>query len=687
MNKTILAFILMITLTASQKKDIRELSSNNIKIEYNSLLHSKIINLNNSNELMNDFSPSEYIIVDGDILKNFNYENSEIIKTDSSRMLKISGISNSNKFKIRKTILAENISDFPNFILTKITYTNLSAQRITINEWVNNNYSIGTNGETEIPFWSYQSGTYPERPDWVLPIKEGFSQQNFMGMNASDYGGGTPVVDVWRKDVGIAIGHVEPTPKLVSLPVEMKSKSKVNIKLVQKQEIALESGESFQTYTTFVGIHNGDYFKTLSDYSKLMQKRGFNFREIPEESYEPIWCAWGYERNFKVEQVLNTLPKVKELGYEWAVLDDGWQTAEGDWFLNPEKFPNGDSDMKAFVDSIHSIGLKAKLWWTPLAVDPGTELFKNHEDWILLNENGKPQDITWWDSYYLCPAYQPVLEYTKEMVEKFLGEWRFDGLKIDGQHLNGTASCYNPKHKHDYPEQSVEGMVNFYKIIYETALNINPKAVVEICPCGTAYSYYMLPYVNQVVSSDPTSSWQIRLKGKTFKALIGPQAPYYGDHVELSDNKNDFASTVGIGGIVGTKFTWPVGAHKNKETGDVSLTSEKEIEWKKWVNIYKENMLSKGNYLGELYDIGFDKPETHVIKKDGAMFYSFYADEFAGEIELRGLDKNEDYEVTNYIDKKIIAQLPKGTSSIKVNFKKFLLIKVNKKNNHIRRLI
>lgn len=687
MNKTILAFILMITLTASQKKDIRELSSNNIKIEYNSLLHSKIINLNNSNELMNDFSPSEYIIVDGDILKNFNYENSEIIKTDSSRMLKISGISNSNKFKIRKTILAENISDFPNFILTKITYTNLSAQRITINEWVNNNYSIGTNGETEIPFWSYQSGTYPERPDWVLPIKEGFSQQNFMGMNASDYGGGTPVVDVWRKDVGIAIGHVEPTPKLVSLPVEMKSKSKVNIKLVQKQEIALEPGESFQTYTTFVGIHNGDYFKTLSDYSKLMQKRGFNFREIPEESYEPIWCAWGYERNFKVEQVLNTLPKVKELGYEWAVLDDGWQTAEGDWFLNPEKFPNGDSDMKAFVDSIHSIGLKAKLWWTPLAVDPGTELFKNHEDWILLNENGKPQDITWWDSYYLCPAYQPVLEYTKEMVEKFLGEWRFDGLKIDGQHLNGTASCYNPKHKHDYPEQSVEGMVNFYKIIYETALNINPKAVVEICPCGTAYSYYMLPYVNQVVSSDPTSSWQIRLKGKTFKALIGPQAPYYGDHVELSDNKNDFASTVGIGGIVGTKFTWPVGAHKNKETGDVSLTSEKEIEWKKWVNIYKENMLSKGNYLGELYDIGFDKPETHVIKKDGAMFYSFYADEFAGEIELRGLDKNEDYEVTNYIDKKIIAQLPKGTSSIKVNFKKFLLIKVNKKNNHIRRLI
>ena len=38
-------------------------------------------------------------------------------------------------------------------------------------------------------------------------------------MNDSDYGGGTPVVDVWRRDVGLAIGHVELLPKLVSLPV------------------------------------------------------------------------------------------------------------------------------------------------------------------------------------------------------------------------------------------------------------------------------------------------------------------------------------------------------------------------------------------------------------------------------------------------------------------------------------
>ena len=33
----------------------------------------------------------------------------------------------------------------------------------------------------------------------------------------TDYGGGTPVVDVWRRDYGLATGHVETVPKLVAL--------------------------------------------------------------------------------------------------------------------------------------------------------------------------------------------------------------------------------------------------------------------------------------------------------------------------------------------------------------------------------------------------------------------------------------------------------------------------------------
>ncbi len=126
-------------------------------------------------------------------------------------------------------------------------------------------------------------------------------------------------------------------------------------------------------------------------------------------------------------------------------------------------------------------------------------------------------------------------------------------------------------------------------------LNANPDAVVEVCPCGTAYSAFNFPYMNQAPASDPESSWQVRLKGKSLKALMGPSAPFAGDHVELSDHHDDFASTVGVGGVISTKFTWPVDP---KPKDSFLLTPEKEAKWRRWIALYQEKMLPLGRLSG-----------------------------------------------------------------------------------------
>ena len=111
------------------------------------------------------------------------------------------------------------------------------------------------------------------------------------------------------------------------------------------------------------------------------------------------------------------------------------------------------------------------------------------------------------------------------------------------------------------------------------------------------------------------------------KALLGPSAAYFGDHVELSDGGDDFASTVGVGGVVGTQFTLP---SLGKSERKYHLTPAKEASFRKWVALYRDRMLSRGEYLGELYDLGFDRPEAHAIRKDGRMYYAFYAKTFDG---------------------------------------------------------
>jgi hypothetical protein len=95
----------------------------------------------------------------------------------------------------------------------------------------------------------------------VQKVSAGFDQRNFMGMNASDYGGGTTVVDVWRHDFGLAVGHVETVPKLVALPLTM-TEGGARVAVECDQAVTLQPGESFSTFQTFVAVHRGDYFAT-----------------------------------------------------------------------------------------------------------------------------------------------------------------------------------------------------------------------------------------------------------------------------------------------------------------------------------------------------------------------------------------------------------------------------------------
>jgi len=434
--------------------------------------------------------------------------------------------------------------------------------------------------------------------------------------------------------------------------------------------ISLSPGESFHTFRTFVAVHQGDYFRTLTSYRRFMMKQGFQMATAPVDGFGAIWCAWGYGRSVQPKQVYDTLPTAKRLGFKWVTLDDGWQNNVGDWALDPKKFPHGDADMKALVDRIHQEGFKAQLWWSPLSAVPNSELLRDHADYALLNRGGSMRKVSWWNSYYLCPADRRVVEYHKALVRKILVDWGFDGLKLDGQDMNGVPACYNPAHHHAQPEDSVEALPDFFRAIYETAQAVKPGALVEFCPCGTGYSFFTMPHFNMSVASDPESSFQVRSKAKTLKALMGDDIPFFGDHVELSDGGNDFASTVGVGGVVGTQFVLPSLVQKRSRS---DLTPAREKDFEKWLGIYRDKMLSRGQYLGQLYDIGFDAPETHAIRKNQIMYYAFFAKQWKGSVELRGLE-DRNYGVVDYVTGKSLGVVAGHNAHLPIAFTGNLLV-------------
>lgn len=645
-----------------------------IRVEFNSSLHSRVVARLGGGEIaLGPFAPTETIAVAGNEVKDFAFggRTQESIRDNfgAGRRLRITGAAPG----LRKTVAVTVYDAFPRMAFFEVSYTNTGQSDLPITGWTSHRYSIpAAGGDSDPAFWSYQGGSYRNRPTWILPLKAGFKQDNYMGMNADDYGGGTPVSDVWRRDVGIAVGHFELVPKLVSLPVTMPDAQTASVAVTYKKDQTLKPGSSLKTLRTFVAVHRGDYFRALQDYSAAMVKQGVRFDPAPESAFGPIWCAWGYGRGFSMSQFYGALPIVKKLGFTWVTLDDGWQTSEGDWFLDPKKYPNGDADMKAFVDGIRKEGFRTQLWRAPLAVNPGTQLMKEHTEQLLLDADGSKQRISYWNAWYACPADRDVIEYHRKLVIKMFRDWGYDGLKLDGQFMNQVPPCYNPAHKHARPEDSVEMLPLFFKMIYDTARSIKKDALVEFCPCGDSYSYFMLPYMNMSVASDPRGSVQVRTKGKTLKALHGDAIPYFGDHVRLAADGESFAATVGIGGVLGTNFTSPVGSHPGGR-GRGELNPEMEKLFSKWMTIYKEKMLPRGEYLGALYDIGFDKPETHAIRKGGAMYYSFYAPDFKGNLELRGLG-NRGYHVTDYVNGRDFGTVRGPVASLSAEFKQYMLL-------------
>src|SRR5215469_2862670 len=603
---------------------------------------------------------------------------------------------------IERTLVLEAYDDFPGVALVSATYKNVGTSDFHIDEVLMQQHRFNAQQvDSKVQpwdMWSFQGSSYDWGKDDVQKLVRTSSQPNVMGEAVKGgYGGGIPVVAVWTASAGEAIGHVETVPWTLSMPLKVDSDGRVNASINIPIDSDLKPGESYSTPRSFVAVYGGDFYEPLRTWSSVLQKEGWDIPKPSNEAYNVSWCGWGYEFNVTPKQMLGTVPKLKEMGIKWATLDDRWFDTYGDWNPRKETFP-GDS-IKQMVDDFHKQGIYAQLWWLPLGAEDGqgkweshkyivSKVAKEHPDWFILDKNGKHGRMTR-DLAALCPAVPAVQSYFKQLTEKFIRDWGYDGSKLDN--IYSVPKCYNPAHHHKSPQDSVNAMADVYKIIFETTRSIKPESVTQACPCGTPPSLAWLPFIDQAVTADPVGAVQVRRRIKMYKALLGPDSAVYGDHVELSEmtpvgkdgwseHGSDFASTLGTGGVPGTKFVWPDLGPKFKP---VVLTSEKEQHWKKWIELYNRKMLSKGEFR-DLYVYGYDVPEGYAIEKDGKMYYAFFAPSdkgFTGRVELRGL-KPGTYDVLDYVEGKDLGTVTAASGTppkLKSEFKDHLLLEVSAK--------
>lgn len=122
-----------------------------------------------------------------------------------------------------------------------------------------------------------------------------------------------------------------------------------------------------------------------------------------------------------------------DIGVERFVLDDGWfgsrrndRAGLGDWVESAEVWPDG---LGPIVRHVHSLGMQFGLWVEPEMVNPDSDLYRAHPDWVLADPERLPPLARC--QYVLDVARPEVAEYLFEHLDALVTRHSIAFLKWD----------------------------------------------------------------------------------------------------------------------------------------------------------------------------------------------------------------------------------------------------------------
>jgi hypothetical protein len=160
-------------------------------------------------------------------------------------------------------------------------------------------------------------------------------------------------------------------------------------------------------------------------------------RREPGRAVPNGWNSWsgsgssgGYGTDIDEALILENLDVVatylRDFGFDWFQIDDGYQVATGDWEWREDRFPNGPAWL---TERIRERGLIPGLWMSPFTLDPNSATAQEHPEWLA--EKTAIGSVVGGSDAILDLTHPEAQAWLTERARVLHEDWGFDWMKLD----------------------------------------------------------------------------------------------------------------------------------------------------------------------------------------------------------------------------------------------------------------
>ena len=358
-------------------------------------------------------------------------------------------------------------------------------------------------------------------------------------------------------------------------------------------EVILSAGESYSAPALISVFSSQGLDGIASSYHQHLRARELHPKR-PRPLTLNMWEAVYFDHN--EEKIKALIDVASEIGIERVVLDDGWfhsrrddRAGLGDWVIDPAVWPHG---LAPIIKYINDKGIEFGLWFEGEMVNPDSDLYRAHPEWILHESDRVPP--LWRNQLVLDLGHEGAFNHVLEQTSAVLAahniayiKWDHNRVLVDAGHL-GSAGVHRQT-------QAI------YQLFAELKKR-HPGLEIESCASGGArVDLGVIDLVDRFWTSDNNDALERQTIQRWTAQVIAPEL--LGTHIGPTHG-HQTGRTLELS----MRATTALFGHAGIEWNITEATPDERKHLATWAKYYKENRAHL--HTGKMVRV--DYPDSHA---------------------------------------------------------------------------